>query len=153
MDFSRLAYIKNVNDDSDWAYKEYPVGAYFPLTFKRNDGVEAHALNLPKGKLVILSQNPPTRNERCLTHVVEICNDANEDQPQWVSGPWGIVRWVKVSWVTNFQDPNKIPVDKNVMKAEWGWRDTKAKLLESPSLMNEWHSIDDLRTHLQKIFV
>jgi len=34
MDFTRLEYIKNVNADEGWAYKGYPVGAYFQLNFK-----------------------------------------------------------------------------------------------------------------------
>jgi hypothetical protein len=53
MDLNRLEYIKNVNDDRDWAYKDYPVGAYFQLNFKRGEGVENHALNLPKGSLIL----------------------------------------------------------------------------------------------------
>ena len=153
MDFSRLAYIKNINDDRDWAYKEYPVGAYFPLTFKRGDGVEAHALNLPKGALVILSQSPPTINRRYLTHVIEICNNADEDKPQWASDAWGIIRWAKVCWVANFQDSDKIPVDKHVMQAEWGWFDTKAKLLTGKNLTEKWGDIDKLKTHLQSVFI
>ena len=43
-------------------------------------------------------------------------------------------------------------VDQDVMKAEWGWYDTKAKLLTSPNLMKEWGSIDNLRAHLQEKF-
>ena len=153
MDLSRLAYIKNINDDTDWAYKEYPVFSYFPLNFKRGDGVEAHASNLPKGSMIILSQNPPKQNKRYLTHVVELCNDHDEDKPQWDSGPWGIVRWAKVCWVANFSNVDTMPADQDVMQAEWGRYDTKAKLLTSRNLMNKWDSIDNLRAHLQKIFV
>ena len=153
MDFSRLAYIKNINDDTDWAYKEYPLFSYFLLNFKRGDGVAAHASNLPKGSMIILSQNPPKQNKRYLTHVVELCNDHDEDKPQWDSGPWGIVRWAKVCWVADFSNVDTMPADQDVMQAEWGWRDTKAKLLTSPNLMKKWDSIDNLRTHLQKIFV
>ena len=153
MDFSRLAYIKNINDDTDWAYKEYPLFSYFLLNFKRGDGVVAHVSNLPKGSMIILSQNPPKQNKRYLTHVVELCNDHDEDKPQWDSGPWGIVRWAKVCWVADFSNIDTMPADQDVMKAEWGWLDTKAKLLTSPNLMRKWDSIDNLRTHLQKIFV
>lgn len=153
MDFSRLAYIKNINDETDWAYKEYPVFSYFPLNFKRGDGVEAHASNLPKGSLIILSQKPPNQSKRYLTHVVELCNEHHEDKPQWDLGPWGIVRWVRICWVTDFSNVDTMPADQDVMQAEWGWYDTKAKLLTSPSLMGKWGSIDNLRAHLQKIFV
>ena len=153
MDFSRLAYIKNINDDTDWAYKEYPLFSYFLLNFKRGDGVVAHVSNLPKGSMIILSQNPPKQNKRYLTHVVELCNGHGEDEPQWDSGPWGIVRWAKVCWVADFSNVDTMPADQDVMQAEWGWLDTKAKLLTSPNLMRKWDSIDNLRTHLQKIFV
>jgi len=154
MDFSRLAYIKNINDETDWAYKEYPVCSYFPLNFKRGDGVEAHASNLPKGSLIILSQKPPSQSKRYLTHVVELCNEHHEDKSQWDSGPWGIVRWAKVCWVAaDFSNVDTMPADQDVMQAEWGWYDTKAKLLTSPSLMKKWDSIDNLRAHLQKVFV
>jgi hypothetical protein len=153
MDFSRLAYIKNINDDADWAYKEYPVCSYFPLNFKRGEGVEAHASNLPKGSVIILSQKPSTQSKRFLTHVVELCNEHHEDKPQWDLGPWGIVRWAKVCWVADFSNVDTMPADQDVMKAEWGWRDTKAKLLTSPNLMKEWGNIDKLSAHLQKVFV
>ncbi|MEA5465833.1 hypothetical protein [Leptothoe sp. PORK10 BA2] len=153
MDFARLAYIKNINDETDWAYKEYPVCSYFPLNFKRGDGVEAHASNLPKGSLIILSQKPPKQSKRYLTHVVELCNEHHEDKPQWDLGPWGIVRWAKICWAADFSNVDMMPADQDVMQAEWGWYDTKAKSLESPNLMKKWNSIDELRTHLQKIFV
>lgn len=38
------------------------------------------------------------------------------------------------------------------MKAHWGWRDTKAKLLTSPSLMSEWGTIENLRDVLTRVF-
>ncbi|MEH2327910.1 hypothetical protein [Nostoc sp.] len=84
MDCSRLEYIKNVNDDGDWAYESYPIGAYFPLNFKKNNdgGVDNHAFNLPKGSLIILSQKR-SGYERLLTHVVELVNEGSEDKPQW----------------------------------------------------------------------
>jgi hypothetical protein len=60
IDINRLSYIKNVNDDKGWVYKDYPVGSYFLLHFSRgDDGADAHALKLPKGSLIILSQRPP----------------------------------------------------------------------------------------------
>jgi hypothetical protein len=153
MDFSRLAYIKNINNETDWAYKEYPVCSYFPLNFKGGDGVEAHAAKLPKDSLIILSQKPPKQSKRYLTHVVELCNDNHEDKSQWDFGPWGIVRWAKVCWVADFSNVDTMPADQDVMQAEWSWYDTKAKSLTSPSLMKKWSSIDDLRSHLQKIFI
>lgn len=70
MDFSQLKYIKNVNDSDGWAYENQSRYSYFPLTFKRNDGVEAHALKLPKGSLIILSQTS-RQGKRYLTHMVE----------------------------------------------------------------------------------
>lgn len=118
MDFSRLTYIKNINDETDWAYKEYPACSYFPLNFKRGDGVEAHASNLPKGSLIILSQKHPKQSKRYLTHVVELCNEHHEDEPQWKSGPWDIVRWAKVCWVADFSNVDTMPADQDVMQAE-----------------------------------
>lgn len=156
MDFSRLEYIKNINGGTDWAYKDYPVCSYFRLNFKKaekGDGVEAHVSNLPKGSLIILSQKSPSDSERYLTHVVELCNEHYEDEPQWDSGPWDIVRWVKVCWVADFSNVHKMPVDKKVMQAEWGKFDTKAKLLTSPSLMDRWTNIDNLKANLQEVFV
>ena len=153
MDFSRLDYIKNINDETDWAYKEYPICSYFRLNFKRGDGVETHVSNLPKGSLIILSQKPPQQSKRYLTHVVELCNENHEDKLQWNSEPWGIFRWAKVCWISDFSNVDTMPTDQDVMQAEWGWYDTKAKSLTSPSLMNKWHSIDNLRAHLQKIFI
>lgn len=153
MDFLRLEYIKNVNDEKDWAYKEHPVCSYFPLHFKEGDGVEAHASKLPKGSLIILSQKPPHHSKRYLTHVVELCNEPSEDKPQWVLGSWGIVRWAKVCWVVDFSKVDEMPIDEEVMQAEWGWFDTKAKLLTSHNLMERWVSIEKLREHLQPIFI
>jgi hypothetical protein len=152
MHFFNLKYIKNVNDSDGWAYENQPRYSYFPLAFKRNDGVEAHALNLPKGALIILSQTSP-QGERYLTHVVELCNNAEEDKCQWSSEPWGIIRWVKVCWISDFHNLNAMPTDRDVMKAEWSWFDTKAKSLESSNLMTQWGSIDNLREHLKMVFV
>ena len=159
MDFARLEYIKNVNADSGWAYDDNPRWAYIRLNFKRGDGVsdavgvEAHALNLPRGSLIILSQRSPENNERYLTHVVELVNEGYEDEPQQERGTWGIFRWVKIHWIADFAHPDHIPLDKDVMIADWGKYDTKAKLLTSPSLMSEWGTIDNLRTHLEEVFI
>lgn len=155
MDCTRLEYIKNVNDDKDWAYESYPVGAYFQLNFKESEGtgVDNHAFNLPKGSLIILSQKPHGYDERYLTHVVELVNEGSEDEAQREIGTWGIFRWVKVHWIADFTDVSRIPLDKKEMRANWGWFDTKAKLLSSPSLMSQWDkSIDKLRAHLGEVF-
>ncbi len=153
VDISRLQYIKNINGgETDWAYKEYPLHSYFPLNFKRSDKVETHAAKLPKGSLIILSQKPPSQ-KRYLTHVVELCNESDEDAPQWSSGPWGIVRWSKVCWVADFSNVDAMLVDQDVMKVEWGWYDITAKLLTSRNLMKEWGSIDNLRVHLKGKFI
>lgn len=151
MDCNRLEYIKNVNDDEDWAYKNYPIGSYFRLNFKEGKGVDTHAFHLPKGSLIILSQKPPGK-ERYLTHVVELVNEGSEDKAQWETGIWGIFRWVKVLWIADFENFALIPLDKNEMIADWGWYDTKAKSLSSPNLMSEWGSIDSLRNHLKQVF-
>ncbi|MBN3878737.1 MULTISPECIES: hypothetical protein [unclassified Nostoc] len=155
MDCTRLEYIKNVNDDKDWAYESYPVGAYFQLNFKNfkeSEGVHTHAFNLPKGSLIILSQKPHGYDERYLTHVVELVNEGSEDKPQWETSTWGIFRWVKVHWIADFKNPNRIPIDKDEMRANWGFYNTKAKLLSSPNLMEQWGSIDKLRAHLGQVF-
>ncbi|BDA71696.1 unknown protein [Calothrix sp. PCC 7716] len=152
MDFDRLEYIKNVNDDNGWAYSNYLVASYFRLNFKRSDtqDVLAHALSLPKGSLIILSQS--YHGERYLTHVVELVNEGSEDEPQQEEGTWGIFRWVKVHWVADFNCPDNIPLDKDVMQVKWGWYDTKAKLLTSPGLMSQWKTIENLRDTLQRVF-
>jgi hypothetical protein len=152
MDIARLEYIKNVNDDNGWAYRYCLVGGYFQLNFKRSDATDvlAHALSLPRGSLIILSQS--YTQERCLTHVVELVNEGSEDEPQQEEGTWGIFRWVKVHWVADFSCPDNIPLDKDVMKVNWGWFDTKAKLLTSPRLMSEWGTINNLRDALQRVF-
>jgi len=155
MDFSRLEYIKNVNDDDKWAYKDYPIGAYFPLNFKKSEGsvgVDSHALNLPKGAFIILSQKH-FDHKRYLTHIVELVNEGSEDRPQWdESDTWGIFRWVKVHWVADFNNPSNIPLDQEVSQANWGWFNTQEKSLNSENLMSHWKNIESLRTHLQAIF-
>ncbi|MGI0486870.1 hypothetical protein ACN4EK_15625 [Pantanalinema rosaneae CENA516] len=156
IDFDRLEYIKNVNDDDDkkWAYKDFLVGSYFQLSFRDGVGVRNHALNLPKGALIILSQKRST-DVRRLTHIVELVNEGIEDEAQWKqSDPWGIFRWVKVHWVADFDnsDADCIPSDKKFMKADWGWFDTKAKSLASPKLLAQWKSIENLRMHLKEVF-
>ena len=109
-------------------------------------------MGLPKGSLIILSQRPP-QEYRYLTHVVELVNDGVEDQPQWKNNDHdGILRRVKVLWAANFSDTSTIPVDGDVMKANWGFGGTKAKSLERPSLMSKWGDIDSLRIHLGSIF-
>ncbi|MBD2320003.1 hypothetical protein [Phormidium tenue] len=156
MDTKNISYIKNVSNDKGWAYAEHPVSSYFLLHFHRREDsptVEHHALSLPKGSVIILSQNPPFGTVRYLTHVVELVNDGIEDQPQWKNGEdFGILRWVKVLWAANFSDTSNIPVDSEVLKANWGWFDTKAKSLNSPNLMTQWGDINSLRTHLGSIF-
>lgn len=159
MDCSRLEYIKNVNDEEDWAYESSPIGSYFQLNFKKNNdtgvntGVDTHVFNLPKGSLIILSQKPDGYDDRYLTHVVELVNEGSEDKPQWETGTWGILRWVKVHWIADFTDVSRIPLDKKEMRANWGYFDTKAKLLSSPGLMSQWdNSIDKLRAHLGEVF-
>lgn len=154
MDCTRLEYIKNVNDDDDvWAYEFHAIGAYFRLNFKesKDRGVDIHALNLPKGSLIILSQKRP-EYERYLTHVVELVNEGSEDKPQREIGTWGIFRWVKVHWIADFTDVSRIPLDKKEMRANWSFQNTKAKLLSSPKLMERWGSIDALRAHLGEVF-
>ena len=154
MDTTNLNYIKNVSNDMGWAYAEHPVSSYFLLHFSRNSlGADNHAFNLPKGSLIILSQNPPFGPVRYLTHVVELVNDGIEDKPQWKNDEdYGVLRWVKVLWAANFSDHSTIPVDSEVLRANWGWYDTKAKLLNSPKLMTEWGDINSLRVHLGSIF-
>ncbi|MDJ0694438.1 MAG: hypothetical protein QNJ49_02605 [Mastigocoleus sp. MO_167.B18] len=158
MDFNRLDYIKNVSADHGWAYSDCPIAlwAYFQLNFKRGEdkdkkSIDDHALHLPKGSLIILSQRLP-ESERYLTHVVELVNEGNEDKEQWTPGMWGVFRWVKVHWIANFQKPSSIPRDEDEMKVNWGWYDTKAKRLDSPNLMSEWENIEKLRLHLKKVF-
>ena len=170
MDCNRLDYIKNVTDQGDetqWAYPEYPIGAYFRLNFKRRESrtvVESHTRELQKkGSLIILSQVPHeckdnTTGEqkkipdgykkRYLTHIVELVNEGSEDEPQWEKSSWGIFRWVKVHWTADLKNWNSIPVDQEVMQAEWGWYDTYAKSLSSNNLMSKWCTIDNLRKHL-----
>lgn len=155
MDCSRLEYIKNVNDDNKvWAYKLHLIGDDFRLNFKKskNTSVDTHAFNLSKGSLIILSQKRPGYDERYLTHVVELVNEGSKDKLDWETGTWDIFRLVKVHWIADFKYPNRIPLDKEIMIAKWGWYDTKAKLLSSRNLMSQWSSIDQLRTHLGEVF-
>ncbi len=151
-----IKYIKNVNhqdEKQEWAYSHYPVGAYFQLNFKKRDSVENHIVNLAKGDCIILSQRPTNGDKRYLTHVVELVNEGIEDQSQWKFGTWDIFRWVKVHWVVaDFNKRDQIPLDKDVMKVNWGWYDTKAKKLDSPGLITEWRDINALRTHLEQVF-
>ena len=155
MDTKNLNYIKNVSNDKGWVYEDHSVSSYFLLHFHRREDsatVEHHALNLPKGSVIILSQRPPEK-DRYLTHVVELVNDGIEDKPQWKNDEdYGVLRWVKVLWAANFSDHSTIPVDSEVLRANWGWYDTKAKLLNSPKLMTEWGDINSLRVHLGSIF-
>jgi hypothetical protein len=153
MVFNRLEYIKNTNNYNrdKWAYM-YHKYAYFQLSFREGEGVDNHVSNIPKGS-IILSQN--YLGERYLTHVVEVVNEASEDKLYWDKKDkdiWSIFRWVKVHWVADFRNLSSIPIDQNVMKAEWGWYDTKAKQLDSPSLMSEWENIQTLRAHLETVF-
>ncbi|MEH2127882.1 hypothetical protein [Nostoc sp.] len=169
MDYKRLDYIKNVTDqgnETEWAYPEYPIKAYFRLNFKRREStrvVESHAHKLPKGSLIILSQVPHECknditgeqkkipdgcNKRYLTHVVELVNEGSEDEPQWVNDTWGIFRWVKVHWIADLRNWDSIPVDQQVMRARWGCHNTCAKSLSGNKLMKEWCNIDNLREHL-----
>ncbi|MEH2089861.1 hypothetical protein [Nostoc sp.] len=171
MDCNRLDYIKSVTDQGDdkqWAYPEYPIGAYFRLNFKRRESttvVESHARKLPKGSLLILSQIPHDCKDnttvehkkipdgckkRYLTHVVELVNEASEDEPQWGEEVWGIFRWVKVHWITDFSNCRKIPVELDVIKVKWSRRNTYAISLESKTLKAHWNDVHDLREHLKK---
>ncbi|MGB3292300.1 MAG: hypothetical protein WBB01_04800 [Phormidesmis sp.] len=159
MDIERLEYIKNVNANIDWAYHGYSVGAYFKLNFKAGEeegkgkGVDNHVLSLPVKSLIILSQKPKDKPKRYLTHVVELVNEGSEDKSQWEGGTWGTFRWAKVHWVANLVNLDRIPIDEEVMKVNWGWFDTKAKLLSSPGLMSEWGNIETLRVHLKETFI
>lgn len=168
MDCNRLDYIKSVSDKGDvteWAYPEYPIGAYFRLNFKRSESttvVESHARKLPKGSLIILSQVPHeckdnTTGEqkkipdgykkRYLTHVVELVNDGSEDEPQWGKDPgtWEIFRLVKLHWIADLNNYPKIPVEYDVMKVKLGLRNTYAISLPKIQLLKkEWkHDEDD----------
>lgn len=152
MKLERLEYIKNINDLSgEWAYAAYRKGAYFPLNFRAGEGVEAHAARLPKGALIILSQN--YNGMRYLSHIVELANEAAEDQPQWKQEEWGIIRWVKVHWAADYLHLDSVPHDEDVMQVNWGWQDTKAKSLASQNLMARWVSLEALRTHLSQYFI
>lgn len=158
MDVSRLEYIKNVNADSGWAYHGCNVEDDIKLNFKEGKDVHSHALKLPKGSLIILSQRPKkfekfsVPNERYLTHVVELVNEGNEDKPEWTTETWGILRSAKVHWAADLDDHSRIPLDKEEMRVNWGWYNTKAKSLAGKSLMSQWNSIEALRTHLEAVF-
>ena len=146
MNFERLEYIKSISHpDGIWAYPDYCKGTYFPLNFQQGVGIEAHASNLSKGALVILSQN--YQGTRYLSHVVEIANESSEDEPQWENSEWGIVRWVKVIWAA---EPGKAPKDKETLKVNWGYQNTKAKALNGDNLMKHWQTIDALRSQVSK---
>lgn len=147
MNLERLEYIKSVSHlEGKWAYPEYREGAYFKLNFKQGTGVEAHAAKLPKGALVLLSQN--YQGKRYLSHVVEIVNEACEDQPQWEISDWGIVRWIKVIWAA---ESDTAPLDAETLEVDWGWHNTKAKALDGPNLMKRWHTLDALRAHVSTV--
>jgi len=147
MNLERLEYIKNVShSEGCWSYSNYCKGTYFPLNFKQGRGVETHASNLPQGALVILSQR--YEGKRYLSHVVEIVNEASEDQPQWENSDWGIVRWVKVVWAAK---PGQAPGDKEALKVNWGFDGTKAKALDSPNLMDCWQTVDALKSRVSQV--
>ncbi len=149
MNLERLEYIKSVSHpDGHWSYEKYRKGSYFPLNFKQGAGVDTHVANLPTGALILLSQS--YQGKRYLSHMVEIVNDASEDRPQWDSSDWGIVRWVKVVWSA---EPSRAPLNQDVLDVNWGWYDTKAKSLDSQSLMTRWKSLDALRNHLSGVLV
>ncbi len=158
MNLEQLKYIKNVShlENGKWAYKAYGKSSYFPLNFREGRGVEANAMNLKKGDLIILSQNyraeqsQNAEGTRYLSHVVEVVNEWHEDRPQWRNSEWGIVRWVKVVWAN--ADPEQAPLDAE-LKRDWGWQNTQAKSLKSPSLMGYWQSLDTLQAHLKKVFI
>ena len=81
-------------------------------------------------------------------------NEGYEDEPQWYKKDedWKIFRWVKVHWIADFNNIISIPLDKEVMKVNWGYQGTLAKSLSAPNLMNEWGNIDNLRNHLKSVF-
>lgn len=144
MNLERLDYIKSVNNHSgDWSYEAYRKGSHFPLNFKQGPGVEAHVAKLPAGALILLSQT--YQDKRYLSHVVEIVNDATEDQPQWEDSDWGIVRWVKVIWAV---EPSRAPLDADVLQVNWGYFDTKAKSIEGPNLIKHWKTPAALKAHV-----
>ena len=169
MDFTYLKYIKNITSwDGEWAY-EYGNNNYFPLTqnsyfrfsFHKSEDNENqrgdnHAQNLEKGSLMILSQNKKIEkeNNRYLTHIVEVVNEGYEDEPQWYKKDedWKNFRWVKVHWIANFNNISSIPVDKEIMKVNWGYQGTLAQSLKASNLMNEWGNIDSLRNHVESVF-
>lgn len=66
------------------------------------------------------------------------------------SSDWGIVRWVKVIWS---DDPETAPLDAEVLDVNCGWYDTKAKSLDSQSLVTRRKTLDALRTHLSSVLV
>ena len=150
MDLNRLDYIKNVSADHGWAYEHCTVGTDLQLNFKQGKGVETHALKLPKGSLILLSQRRRGDNERYLTHIVELLNEGKEDKPHWKKEElWGIFRWVKVHWVANFKDLRLI--DEELIGVNWGWYDTKAKRLDNPNLVSQGN-IGGLKERLEKEF-
>jgi hypothetical protein len=156
MSLDNLKYIKNVTDTSGkiWAYKEHILNSYFPLYFKQGDnGVEKNALKLLKNDLIILFQKSPEDDRGYLTHLVELVNEREEDKAQWGEDhTWYVFRWVKVHWVTNFNNLNPLTLDSDAMRVDWGCQNTMAKSLEGPNLMKEWGNINNLRDHLRPIF-
>ncbi|MTJ50516.1 hypothetical protein [Dolichospermum sp. UHCC 0259] len=166
MDYSRLKYIKNVdniNHPEKWAYKyqedsdeqdenKLLIGHEFQLNFSRRArGVENHVRDLPKGSVIILSQSPRGQS-RFLTHVVELVTMCYEDQPQWTPDQWGVFRSARVLWVTpHFDNPNRIPVDIDFMRANWGYQGSLAKSLDSKNLKSAWQNdINNLIRDLEK---
>lgn len=151
IELQKLDYIKNVtHQNGGWAYKDIPVGAYFPLNFHRIQGAETHVVKLPMGSLIVLSQRPDKSGERHLTHIVELVNDGNEDlKQQDPNSEWGLIRWVKVKWVVDFSNTQKIPLDQTVMQVEWGKYNSFAKSLDSEKLMEKWGSVVELRHQIQ----
>ena len=60
----------------------------------------------------------------------------------------GHIRWVKVVWAAPVETA---PVDKDTLKANWGYQGTMAKAIDSQSLTSQWHLLRALTAHLSKV--
>ncbi|TVQ14469.1 MAG: hypothetical protein EA368_01150 [Leptolyngbya sp. DLM2.Bin27] len=145
-----LRFLKNVDDNNDvWAYKTWQIGAEENLNWSKGSETNADKANV--GDLILLLQRPEHIQETRVTHLLEVISEKKEIVD---SGPWGIVRRVRVIWVANFepQFESFIPCESDIL----GWKRQRPQgtnvieitNIKDGKVLNIWQSMAIFQRHV-----
>jgi len=149
MNLESLKFVKNIDDESKWAYRNWEKGTEQKLNWSKGDGNEKNANKAQVGDLILLVQRPDHISEARVTHLVEVVSVSSQIIDD---GHWGIIREVSVIWVADFDCESFIPRDQDVFgwnrKRPEGTMIVELENLKKGTFLELWHSLEIFQRHV-----